>query len=88
MDPFLLETEATSREFSASGSRLVGTIILTAHAGGTWKLQAQAPDETWVDTNITFTDDDIYSDLAFEQNLKYRLTGGTTGAKAWISRFA
>ena len=88
MKQILSATQATSDEFPAGGNRYSATVMLTAHAGGTWTLQVEAPDGTWIDTNVTLTANDIFSDVIFERGLKYRLTGGSVGAKAWVSEFA
>lgn len=91
MQQILKPDQTTSDEFGpASGNLLYGTCILTDHAGGTWTLQVQSPDGVWVTPGnpVTFTKDDIYSNIRFARDLKYRLHGGTAGAKAWISEFA
>ena len=89
MREFLLASQTTSNNIEVGGKRLVCTIILTSHAGGTWQLQAMAPDGTWIDIpNVTFRDNGIYSDLSLDPGLQYRLNGGTAGARAWVSEYA
>ena len=88
MKQILSATQAGSDEFPAGGNRYSATVMLTAHAGGTWTLQVQAPDDTWINTNVTFTSNDIFSDVIFERGLNYRLTGGSVGATAWVSEYA
>ena len=84
----LSDTQTTSDTHEAAGGRYSGTVFLTGHAGGTWTLQAESPDGDWIATNVTFTADGIQSNIIFEEGVRYRLTGGTVGAKAWISSFA
>lgn len=65
-------------------------ILLTGHAGGTWKLQVYTPDDVWEDIA------DASGGVSFDSNglvvfyaqpaLGYRLSGGTAGAKAWLLR--
>ena len=59
-------------------------IQLRDHAGGTWTLQDQAPDESWDDTDIAFDANGIKSFHASPE-IPYRITGGTVGAKAWCT---
>ena len=75
-------TQSTSDTWVASGKD--GTMMLTAHSGGVWSLQAQAPDGTWVDTGITFTANGIKAAFVMTAELRFRLHGGTAGAKAWV----
>ena len=62
----------------------VQSIILTGHAGGTWTLQCQAPNGTWVDSNVTFDDNGI-KDFYGWPEVDYRLNGGDVGAEAWAT---
>ena len=87
----LSSTQTTSDEYEAAGTRARGgSVILADHAGGTWKLQVQYPgdSDTWVDTGVEFDDDGVQGALDFVQGWRYRLTGGTVGAKASIAEFS
>lgn len=88
MRQILTAAQAIGDEFDTTGNLAFGSIILSGHAGGTWTLQVQDPDDTWIDTDITWTSDGIKSGLGFARSLKYRLNGGSVGAKAWVSEFA
>ena len=74
-------TQTTGDEFYPPGGTAL--ILLTGHAGGTWQLEVQAPDGTWVEDEMTFTDNGIKAWFNVA-HLKYRLTGGNAGAKAWV----
>ena len=89
MKQILFETQTQGDEYEAAGGLTNGgSIVVSAHAGGTWTLQVEAPDGTWISTSITFTANGIQGALAFEPGLKYRLNGVTVGAKGWISEYA
>ena len=83
MNQILIATQGTSDIWLFSGKD--GTIVLTNHAGGTWTLQVEAPDATWIDTDVTFTDNGIKADFVTTPGLRYRLNGGDAGATAWAS---
>ena len=59
-------------------------ILVDYQSGASWTLQAEAPDGTWIDTDIEFNNDGIKSFHATPE-LSYRLTGGVVGASAWSS---
>ena len=85
----ILDTgQTTSDEYIAAGSSVWASVGISVHTGGTWKLQMQFPDGVWVDTAISFTAVGIESGLVFIRGRKYRLTGGTVGAKGWIAEFS
>ena len=84
----LSDTQATSDEFPARGGKYFASVAVSPHTGGTWTLQWQDPDGNWVTTGQTFTEAAIKSALGFEDGVKYRLHGGTVGAKGYISEFA
>ena len=88
MKQILSETQTTSDEYTAVGSSRDVTLILTGHAGGEWEFQIEAPDGTWVGTGVSFTANGVESGIVLARGQKYRLTGGTAGAKAWVSDFA
>ena len=89
MKQILADTQTTSDEYHAGGNRYSATVILTNHAGGTWTLEVEAPDGTWVDPeSVQFTKNDVFSNVIFERGLNYRLTGGSVGATAWVSEQA
>lgn len=68
--------------FFAGGYQL---IHMPVHRGGTWTLQIAEPgDDTWIDTDLEFTEADSVRFYAFAE-MRYRLTGGTTGARASAS---
>lgn len=82
MQKILLSTETTGDAFTPNGGTAL--IVLSGHAGGTWQLQVSTPDGTWVDDEMTFTDDGIQA-WHCTSELSYRLTGGTAGAEAWVT---
>ena len=84
----LYDTQTTSDEFSSAGGLYWSTVAISPHAGGTWTLEWQDPDGTWVTTGQTFTEAAIKSTLGLEGGVRYRLTGGTAGAKGYISEYA
>lgn len=81
MEKVLDAAQTTSDVWISSGRN--GIIILTGHAGGTWTLQIQAPDGTWVDTDVTFTANGVQTNFYTVPGFSYRLTGGSAGASAW-----
>ena len=83
MKQILDAAQSTSDIWLFSGKD--GVIVLTGHNGGTWTLQVEAPDGTWIDTDVTFTANGIMADFVTTPGLRYRLTGGTSGAKAWAA---
>ena len=60
-------------------------IILTGHSGGTCYLDVEAPDQTWVESDISFTSNGVKTFVG-TQLLRYRLRvdGGAVGAQAWV----
>ena len=83
MNQILAATQSTSDIWLFSGKD--GVIIISDHAGGTWTLQVEAPDLTWIATDVTFTANGIKADFVTTPGLRYRLTGGTAGATAWAA---
>ena len=63
----------------------LGLIVLDSHAGGTWTLQIESPGGEWVATDVTFDDDGIKAGFVTAIGLRYRLAGGTAGARAWAA---
>ena len=69
MNQILKDNQATGASFRVrtgnptfTGSQdlaAIHSVILTNHTGGVWTLQALAPDDEWIDTDITFDDDGI-----------------------------
>ena len=83
MKQILSITQTISEEFQLPGGN--SFITLAVHSGGTWKLQMKTPDDEW----IAF-DDVIFAAAGQKAFVSvfgpmYRVTGGTVGAKAWIS---
>ena len=78
----LTDTQAEGSEFSVSG--IYSEIVLSKHSGGTWTLQRKTPDDEWIDTNVSFTGNDVKSFVGMP-GVVYRVEGGTTGATAWVT---
>ena len=80
----LASTQMTSTTFS----NVTGLIqlTLTDHAGGTWVVQRQSPNNEshWIDLDVSFTNEGskVFYSSPFTS---YRLHGGTVGATAWLS---
>ena len=74
--------DAESIKFPLPG--VVGGVLVVGHAGGTWTLQVEDPENpgTWIDTDITFTGNGLKSFDCFGF-LSWRLAGGDVGARAW-----
>ena len=83
MNQILNETQDTSYEFYLP----TGTqgILVTDHAGGTWILQCSIDGSDWIDTDLDTDSDGLGSFQAFA-TLRYRLSGGTMGAKAYVTK--
>ena len=84
----LKATETTGSAFGLPGQ--VCQIALEDHAGGTWKLQySRDKGVTWRDikgssSDTAYTwDSDAILTLWGSPQLRYRLTGGVVGAKAF-----
>ena len=75
---------AMGREFSCPGGPI--EISLEDHAGKTYTLQLKTPSGTWIDTDITFTDEGVKDFRSVSsRKVRYRLkTGGVAGAVAWV----
>lgn len=84
----LEDTDGMSTPHRASGNLLYATVEVSPHNGGTWTLEFEDPDGTWVSTGVTFTEAGIRSDLGFAAGVRYRLNGGDVGAKGYIEEFA
>ena len=82
MKQVLQATDDTGAKFNTSGSGFY--LLVSGHVGGNWTLQIQVPDGSWVDTDITFADNGVKF-FHSSKHFQYRVTGGTTGAKAWIA---
>ena len=81
MEQKMLEaTEAVGTPVYFKGTTV--TIMLTGHAGGTWSVEQQAPDSTWIDLDEDFAGDGARA-LIVAPGRPYRITGGTMGAEAW-----
>ena len=74
-------TDAASREFHVKGT--VAFVMLTKHAGGTWTVEMKSPDDEWVDIDQDFDGNGVKA-IHAENDLAYRVTGGTQGATAWV----
>ncbi len=89
MVQILHSTQTTGPEFETSGGLVFA--ILSGHAGGTWTLEVATPNGDWVDAGgpagVEFTEDGIVSFYS-AGGVRYRLTGGTQGAEAWVPTFA
>ena len=66
-------------------------VTVTEHAGGTWNLQFRSPYrgsdgtvENWHNLGIEFDDNDAVFWKA-SPHYDYRITGGSEGARAWVS---
>ena len=58
--------------------------IVAGHAGGTWVTEYQpAAGEPWIDLDVDFDGDGVQRFVAVHAG-RYRIRGGTVGAKAWI----
>ena len=76
----LEDTQTEGREFSLRGT--YGEVLLSKHSGGTWTLQRKTPDDEWIDTNVTFVQNNATSFVVMPGQT-YRIEGGTAGATAW-----
>ena len=81
----LMAAQTTGPWFSVKGGPAF--ILLTNHAGGTWNLEAEAPDgsvaEIGGDGGVSFDGDGkVY--WHGTPWLRYRLNSGDAGAKAWL----
>ena len=80
----LASTQTTSSTFAD----LVGLsqLTLTNHAGGTWVLQRQSPNNSahWIDLDLSFVAEGSKIFYA-SPSTTYRLHGGTVGATAWLA---
>lgn len=78
----LTSTQTTGATFYAPGGW--SAILLSGHAGGTWKLQARVQGTTtWVDTDVSFAGSGLKAFMTSFQ-LEYRMTGGSAGATATL----
>lgn len=82
----ILAANQSEAEFRHPGG--IVFILIGSHAGGTWKVQVRDPDDTeWID-------DDPALEASGSQiviwhgspELRYRIVGGSVGAKAWLVR--
>ncbi len=78
----LRDTEATGTSFKVTGGDYA--IWVVGHAGGTWTLEMDNAAGGWASTEVALTDEVVNSIWLAER--RYRLTGGTVGARAWIQR--
>lgn len=76
-------TDATGDDFYAQAEIII--VKVDVHTGGTWTLQSRSPDGVYVDLDITFTD---VGEKALHAAVggRYRLNGGSVGAKAFVAR--
>ena len=81
MKQVLSSIQSTSDEWTSNGQ--IGSLIVDSHAGGTWQLELRSPAGNWIATDITFMDVGA-KDFRHPAGLRFRLTGGTAGAEAWI----
>ena len=85
MELVLGQTDRTSKMWGGIPGQLF--VLFGTHAGGNWKLEIQDPDGNWIDVS---PDPNPFSETGlwwFESAaaLRYRLSGGVVGAKAWVS---
>ena len=79
MQRVLAITETTSEPFRLAGG--IGMVQVSSHSGGTWTLEIEDPDGDWGSTGETWTANGIRAFWSTWE-ARYRLTGGTVGAKA------
>lgn len=74
--------ETTSSVFTAHSQ---WGFVIGAHAGGTWQSEIQTPDGDWVVLNDTdYTRSGAWVAPGFP-GAPLRFTGGTQGAKIWLT---
>ena len=80
----------TAAAYTSLNQNLLGRqqVILQDHAGGTWKMQFRLRGQAdWVDVGdsvVAFATAGIVT-IFVTPELEYRLTGGTSGANAWVT---
>ena len=78
----LTDTQTTSAEVGLDPGTYQA--IAADHAGGTWVTEYQpATGEPWIDLDVDFGGDGVQRFVAVRPG-RYRIRGGTVGAKAWI----
>ena len=58
-------------------------IIMVGHAGGTWMVELEAEDGTWVDGGLKISASGAYL-IEANPSSSYRMNGGDEGAAAWV----
>ena len=82
MNRILESNQTTSAEVTLGSG--VYQVIVASHAGGTWVTEYQPETgEPWIDLDLDFTGDGVQRFVAVHTG-RYRVRGGTAGAKAWI----
>ena len=76
----VMKTNQASVDFDVTGESV---ILMTQHAGGSWDLSIIAPDDTVLSTGFSF-DADGQQRVAVPAGTRLRLSGGTTGARAYV----
>ena len=86
MELVLANDQDTSKEWGGVSGRMY--VWFVEHSGGTWELQAQRPDTlAWKDISPDpnpFTEEGLWWFDSIGP-VRYRLTGGTQGAEAFVS---
>ena len=86
MELVLEETQDTSMEWGGVTGPMY--VWFVEHAGGTWQLEAQRPDtKEWKDISPNpnpFTEEGLWWFDSIGP-VRYRLTGGSRGAAAFVS---
>ena len=78
----LTATQTTSAEVELGSGAFQATVA--GHAGGTWVTEYQpATGEPWIDLDLDFAGDGVQRFVTVRPG-RYRIRGGTVGAKAWI----
>ena len=86
MEPELIlePSQSVSAEFLATEGTTF--VMLADYAGGTWHVEVKTPDGAWIScdegTGCQFIDDGLQY-FVTSPRLRYRLNGGTPGARAW-----
>ena len=81
-NPQLKSTQTASDPFYLNGGDYFA--LLSDYTGTEiWLLEIENPDGDWIGTGVTFTNNGIKV-FKSTQLLRYRLSGGDVGAKAWV----
>ena len=85
MTVVMTPVDAISMEWGGISGELY--IILNPHTGGTWVVEIKDPDGEWVNISPTSGGMDEAGMYWYKSSaaIRYRLSGGTLGAKAWVT---